>query len=332
MIDESNGRENIAFIGERPWHGMGQEMAVGMSIDEWRKQSGVDFKVESSPVQFEVPAVTELNLQTVANRHVLYRADTRRALGIVGNSFKVVQPSEVMDFFAELCDLNGFSMEVAGSLNGGARVWGLAKVNEGANIVGNDLVRPYVLLATGYDGTLATHAKLTTVRVVCNNTLEMSVGGVGVEKMETDDATTSIRVPHRRKFDGKNARMALGIAADSFERFIIEMRRLAAREASPTFTKALLKTLLPAPAVKDGIAAEIEEQASFQRLLALCTGGAAMPTDPAATGSLWGVLNGITYYVDHERGRDGTRLNSAWFGDGAALKNKARDLLLAAAE
>jgi hypothetical protein len=41
-------------------------------------------------------------------------------------------------------------------------------------------------------------------------------------------------------------------------------------------------------------------------------------------GSLYGVLNGVTYYTDHQRGRSAdTRLNSAWFGDGDRLKRTA---------
>jgi len=42
----------------------------------------------------------------------------------------------------------------------------------------------------------------------------------------------------------------------------------------------------------------------------------------SATGTLWGALNVVTYYADHVRtGRD--RLDSAWFGRGAGLKEKA---------
>ena len=44
----------------------------------------------------------------------------------------------------------------------------------------------------------------------------------------------------------------------------------------------------------------------------------------------WGMLNAVTELVDHERGRsDNTRIESAWFGTGANLKNRALELLAA---
>jgi hypothetical protein len=44
----------------------------------------------------------------------------------------------------------------------------------------------------------------------------------------------------------------------------------------------------------------------------------------------WGMLNAVTELVDHERGRsDNTRLESAWFGTGAAMKTRALELLSA---
>jgi hypothetical protein len=47
-------------------------------------------------------------------------------------------------------------------------------------------------------------------------------------------------------------------------------------------------------------------------------------------GTRWAALNAVTELVDHERGRsDNTRIESAWFGTGAVLKNRALELLSA---
>jgi hypothetical protein len=44
----------------------------------------------------------------------------------------------------------------------------------------------------------------------------------------------------------------------------------------------------------------------------------------SAKGTLWGTVNAVSYYVDHVRfGGTGDRLDSAWFGAGARLKNEA---------
>ena len=44
----------------------------------------------------------------------------------------------------------------------------------------------------------------------------------------------------------------------------------------------------------------------------------------------WGLLNSVTEYVDwHKRARNqGNRLNAAWFGDGANLKQRAMNELM----
>lgn len=45
----------------------------------------------------------------------------------------------------------------------------------------------------------------------------------------------------------------------------------------------------------------------------------------SARGTAWGLLNAVTEFVDHERRARGTehRLDSAWFGQGAQIKQRA---------
>jgi len=48
----------------------------------------------------------------------------------------------------------------------------------------------------------------------------------------------------------------------------------------------------------------------------------------AVVGNMYGALQGVTHYVDHKRGREGTRLGSGWFGDGAKMKSRAVEILV----
>ena len=50
----------------------------------------------------------------------------------------------------------------------------------------------------------------------------------------------------------------------------------------------------------------------------------------SASGTAWGLLNAVTEFVDHERRARSQeyRLDSAWFGQGAALKQSALDYAL----
>ena len=69
------------------------------------------------------------------------------------------------------------------------------------------------------------------------------------------------------------------------------------------------------------------------KALSLYEGRGKGSTLASAQGTAYGLLNAVTEFVDHERRARSTdhRLDSAWFGQGAALKQKALDqaLLLA---
>jgi len=224
-----------------------------------------------------------------------------------------------MGFFGKLVDIGGFEMETAGALSDGRRIWALAKVNQGADVVDGDIVRPYVLLGTSYDGTMATVAKFTSIRVVCNNTITMA--------LNQSEAGT-VRVLHSERFDADRVRLELGIVADSWERFLVQSRRLAGVPMAAAEADAFITELLTPYHTSKTM--EINESKAYRRILDLFNGQAIGSGIPGVSGTRWAMLNAVTELVDHERGRsESTRLESAWFGTGAALKNKALELLSA---
>ena len=315
-LDFSNAQANFAHKGEKAWHGLGQILEAGQPIGVWAKAAGLSHTVERSTVQYQANGI----LLPHAGRDVLYRSDTSAPLGVVGKDYNIVQPADVLDFFARLAENNNFELETAGALSGGKRIWAMAKVNDGATIVGQDVVKPYVLLATSYDGTLATTARFTSVRVVCSNTL-------GYASAESGD---TVRINHSKAFSAKDAALDLGIAINGFEKFLIDSRRLAAREVNSTFAVQFLKTLLPismSTKTVNGIKVQeqvpVEKTKAFQSIMALFNGQAIGNELPEAEGTAWGLLNAVTEHVDH-----GLNQNAAWFGYGNSLKNKALELLM----
>lgn len=338
LIDMSNSRANIAYIGEEPWHGLGQRLSVGAGIEVWRKEAGLEYEVLDAPVQFQrISDAGQPVIATFPERKVLYRSDTKGPLSVVSKDYRVVQPSTILNFFSDLVAHNGFELEVAGVLDDGRRVWALAKVNDGAPVIGHDIVRPYLLCATSYDGSMSTIAKFTAVRVVCHNTITMSVGGydaesgarVGGEKDKTDGAVVQcVRVPHSAEFKPEEAKVDLGIVLTAYDRFLVESRLMAEQPVDDRFVIEFLKKLLPERKAADGTVQATEEGRAFKRLMAIWKGEIPSATLPEAKGTVWGLLNAVTWDVDHERGGDATRLNSAWFGSGEGLKNKARELLV----
>jgi phage/plasmid-like protein (TIGR03299 family) len=334
MIDESNSRANIAYIGATPWHGLGQKLTPGADIATWQREAGLAWEVLRAPVRYQ-----NGELHTFAGKNVLFRNDTGAPLSIVSDEYKAVQPQEIMDFFGKLAAIGGFDLETAGSLSGGKRIWALAKVGDGADIVNRDRVRPYILLATSYDASMATVAKFTAVRVVCHNTISMAIPqynpatgtatGGETGDIESGANRNVVRVLHSQLFDADAVRLQLGVVANAWERFQVQAGLLAEQEMSAEQADEFLRDLLaPYADTNKRDADSLRGSRGYGKIMLLFQGG-AMGADLAGQ-SKWGMLNAVTEYVDHERGRStNSRLESAWFGSGNSVKDRALDLLAA---
>jgi len=319
MIDETTGRAAMAYTGATPWHGLGQALTPDATIEQWTEQAGLNYRVLESVVEYTTPSVT--GMQAWPERKVLHRSDTGAPLAVVSNGYNVVQPSEVMSFFRTLVDLGGFKLETAGALSHGRRVWALASVGEGAPVVDGDIVKPYLLLGTSYDGTMATIAKFTAGGY--------SNGRPVSGEAETDKGylKSAVRVLHSERFDAEAVRLQLGVVANQFEGFMVQSRQLAGVPMSGEQCDAFVAELLKPYHTS---AKPIDETKGYKRIIELFNGAAIGADIKGVAGTRWAALNAVTQLVDHERGRsDNTRLESAWFGTGNALKQRALELLAA---
>lgn len=335
MIDESTGRAAIAFVGATPWHGLGQQLQVGADIDTWRKAAGLDWDVLRAPVRFDRTVVDAQGVhqvtETVKNREVLFRSDTGAALGVVSKSgYKVHQPADIMEFFGAIARAGGFELETAGALSGGKRIWALAKVGDGANVVGQDRVLPYLLLATSFDGTMTTVARFTGIRVVCHNTITMSMREHAAANKDSR-IVTSLKLPHSSAFNPEVIREQLGIVHGAFDQFLAEARELSEVGVSDVKAQSVVAEIIGkyTPSSKPGQVFDIKNTRGFKRVMDLFN-GQAIGADLTGGKNAWALLNAFTEYVDHDRGRNtDTCLNQAWFGAGETMKNEAKEALLA---
>jgi phage/plasmid-like protein (TIGR03299 family) len=307
----ANGKAEMAYIGEAPWHGLGQKLRLGATIEEWREQAGMNWLVKRSRVKFGDP----MNPQIMEDQHVLFRGDTKAPLGIVSDRYKIVQPPEVLEFFRDLVADNGFSLHTAGTLFGGKRFWALASINESACIVGDDKVDGYLLLTTSCDGSFATTAKFTTVRVVCNNTLSMAL---------SSKAKREIAVRHSTDFDHIRIKQALGIAHGVFGDFIKASRQLANTAITINQASNLTECLI----TESGMSTkqDLHTSKGFTTIMQLFEHGKGNEG-----ASAWDWVNGVTEYVDHVQraSTDSHRLANSWYGKGDALKTQALEMALA---
>lgn len=168
--------ETMAYAGATPWHGLGNQLPQKQPIEVWQREAGMDWQIQESPVHFKSDTVGHLGtIHSFPEQKVLYRSDTKAPLSVVSQRYHTVQPREVLEFYRDLTEASGYELETAGVLKGGRKFWALARTGQGTELRGNDQVNGYLLLATSCDGTLATTATPTTVRVVCNNTLTIAL-------------------------------------------------------------------------------------------------------------------------------------------------------------
>lgn len=308
---------SMAYANETPWHGIGNQLAPNQPIEMWARQAGMNWQIEEAEVRFVSGSAGSAlgSIHAFPEQKVLYRSDTKAPLSVVSRRFNVVQPLDVLDFYRDLTEVGGFELETAGVLKDGKKLWALAKTGQSATLKGRDRVNGYLLLATAADGTMATTAQFTSVRVVCNNTLAVALG----------DITGAVKVPHRSQFDAQAVKRQLGIAISSWDGFMARMKALSERKINDAAAEAFFRRVLTYPTTGTGTAALATNDSAVKTVQELFAGRGRGAEMASAAGTAWGLLNSVTEFVDHQRRArsDDHRRDAAWFGAGATLKQKA---------
>ena len=326
--------ESMAYVGDTPWHGLGNQLPQKQPIEVWAQAAGMDWHIKESPVHFSIENIHNASMfGTFEDQKVLYRSDSNQALSVVSSRYQVVQPLEVLEFYRDLTEYAGFELETAGVLKGGRKFWALAKTGHSTALKGNDVVNGYLLLATSCDGSLATVAMPTTVRVVCNNTLSIAV----------NNSENAVKVSHRSVFDADAVKQRLGVAVSHWDQFMYEMKVLSERKVSTKEANAYFETLLTQTTpqstestpsglrlLKPSTKPIIPNERAYKKLQAMYGGQGRGAELTAAKNTAWGLLCAVTEFVDHERQARSTenRLDSAWFGNGAQMKQQALEKAL----
>jgi phage/plasmid-like protein (TIGR03299 family) len=308
----NKGIAEMAFVGETPWHGLGQILLPDASIDEWRLAAGMDWEIKRTDVQY-----TNGELHNWSANQVLYRSDTNSPLAIVSPKYKEMQPRQVLEFFRDLVEKNGFQLETAGTMKGGRRFWALANTGLGGEVVTGDNINTYLLLVTSCDGGLATTAQFTSVRVVCNNTLQMSLG---------TSQGNRVSVRHNTAFNPDSIKTELGLnATDVYTDFMGRMQSFANTSLSGSQAEEIIEAMF----AKKGVTSPIRTTKGFKSVMELFNGNGKGSQIDGVAGTAWGLVNAVTEYSDwHIRAKNQEyRLDSAWFGAGRDLKDNILELV-----
>ena len=305
--------ENMVYVGEEPWHGLGTKVPDGkrLSITEAITAAGLNWEVGLRHIfAGDVDGRIRVGIH---DRYATYRETDNAVLGIVGAGYRPLQNEEAFYWFQPFLDAKAAAIETAGSLRGGKRIWILARVEIGQEAIkGDDEVRNYVLLSNSHDGSLAVRVGFTPVRVVCNNTLCMA---------HQSEASKLIRVRHTSRvlenLDG--IREIMDLANKEFVATVAQYRALAKKDINAKDFEKYVRVVF-----------DLKENSESKKVIPTIVSLFESGIGNDLTGkTYWGAYNAANEYLNYFRGnsQDNT-LNNLWFGDSAQINKKALTVAL----
>jgi phage/plasmid-like protein (TIGR03299 family) len=177
MAHEITSTDSLLLVAKPAWHGLGLVVPETCTPRQAITVAGLDWGVESLPVFTEY--MDEMNTKTTEElpfraNYRLNKDGTRAYLGMVSDSYQIIENWEVADFCEALGGEKVVHIETVGSLRGGKRIWFLLR-GDAFEVGKGDEIFPYVLVSNGHDGGSPFRITPTSVRTVCSNTLHQSI-------------------------------------------------------------------------------------------------------------------------------------------------------------
>lgn len=314
----TNGRTAMMYAGEVPWHRLGTRLEEPATAKEAIDAAGLDYLAELRGIETD-------DGTPIPRRKAVIRSDSGEVLGVVGNSYVPVQNVQAFEFLDAVVADGRLRYHTAGALGKGERVWMLAKLPDEIRVKNsNDFTEKFLLLSNSHDGSSSLRVHFTPIRVVCANTLAIAA---------RDGRSQGVSIIHKGDLSAKvrQAQSVLGLAQRFYEDVESQINRLASHYPSSRQLEEYFRQVYPDS--PDGESTRTKNVR--QEMLRLFEQGIGHDI-PAIRHTTWTALNAVTEFVDHyrsTRGRSMTerasnRLESAWFGSGARLKERAWDLAL----
>lgn len=330
MSHEITATDGLMLGGRTPaWHGLGTVIdADVVTTKEAMEIANLNWTVEQHPVCAMIESPYEPSLDTTdtipAHEYVAnVRSDTRTVLAVVGCNYVPVQNSEAFAFMDDMLGGGDAHWHTVGSLDGGRKVWALARLNRDIMIGGdpNEKIDPFICLATSHDATLSLTVYTTPVRVVCMNTLRWSLAGTrnAWRTRHTTDVKARIAI----------ARETLGMATKYFDELQTIGDQLITQHMSKSGFESMLETLVPLPPESDDMGGKMRRTyAETKRDLIT----AAWNVDNLANVKYtrWGFVQAVAEYEDWIRSArsDEHRARRVLLGDQYSMKTGSVEIAL----
>ena len=315
--------ETMFYTGATPWHGLGTSLANPPTTAEAIEAAGLNWDVELRSL------VTSDADGLESDHRLVVRSTDKAVFGTVGPAFHALQNRDAFRYFDPLVQEGIATLETAGALHGGSRVWILAKLapkGDADRVSADDRVERYVLLAHGHDGSLAVRAGYTMIRVVCANTLGAALNAAD---------SWLARILHTKSVEVRTEQVIERLAkveagADAM------MDRYRAMRSLPVRGKGAVSAYLAAvfgPAEVEAqakAAAKGQDSRKVQAVGRLMEEGRGVDL-PGVQGTVWGLYNALTEYMTHDRNSTAkdqrkaaeSRAGQNAWGPGAAVLSRA---------
>jgi phage/plasmid-like protein (TIGR03299 family) len=324
----ANGQASFMYNKNNglPWHGLGTPVNGCQTWREAIERARMNWTVSKRQLSIEINGVYQL-----VDAYGIFRDDNNVLLGSVGNQYTPIQNVQAFDFVDSLLEsADGAHYDTAGVLFNGERIFVSATIpySIAPDRAPDDKSHCYLMFETSHDGSLSATAKLTTVRVVCNNTLSMALNQKGFGTLKVRHSTGG----HEKL---EKAKTLMTGVTQSVETLKEKFNKLANRKIDKTHTTAIMNKLF-GKEWKDST----QKRNQVERIATLFDSN-DNNAFPETKGSAYSMLQSITNWVDHERSvRKTDKLNglsesqvrsqSAVFAGGDAYKSNALEVVLAA--
>tara|TARA_R100000750_G_C2343391_1_gene95178 strand:+ start:1438 stop:2463 length:1026 start_codon:yes stop_codon:yes gene_type:complete len=288
--------DTMMYVGEMPWHKQGIMVNEAPTIKEAIELAGIAWKVEKTPTYYTVPGKHMWQShRKETGYYVTYRTDTNEPLGNVSERYEILQNADAFLPFEPMLDM-GFTLETAGAVQKGKRIWVLAKAPE-EYTVGDDKIRRYVFMFTSHDGSTGNCFRDTGIRIVCANTLDYALGRKG---------TFDYFIKHTSSIKQQvlDLREKIATSKGNFSKAISNMNRFSEYKLEdPELLDVYLETVIPFLKNRNkvsnpdlGIFVRNNAKPVYERLIELYHKGHGNKGE-----TLWDAYNAVTEYYTHDK-------------------------------
>jgi len=298
-------RDHLMVTGKKAWHGIGTVVQDAPTPNAALKIAKLDWMVEPCPLYALREVNSEMVRIPIETNVANVRSDTGEPLGVVSDSYGIVQNTEIADLIWAAAEEGACpKVESAGSMRNGRLVFFCCVMKSLFIGRGDDEVVPYFTLSSSHDGTRALRGLGHSHRVVCANTERIA-------RNESDLKGHTVSLRHSRNIKDRVGEIKTMFAAVKHGVTVYE------EKANALVAKAINSTDLQSffvdvyefnfGAIPNSIDRETKEgKRKHRRCVATVSKWLENFESPTCNnngvgGTAWAALNAVTEWDNHQR-------------------------------